>query len=97
MKVSKNTSIYLTSKDTNCRLEKINERDLAIESNPKFQSIKLDKDKIEKENCITENYSDYLQLSKFIARESVQPIKLQLNSSSEKLFNIWNPFVIYTI
>ena len=39
MKVSENTSIYLTSKNSNFRLEKIDERDLAIESNPKFQSI----------------------------------------------------------
>jgi len=78
MKVSENTSIYLTSKDSNCRLEKINERDLAIESNPKFQSIKLDKDNLKQRilgfgGAFTEaSASIYAQLSKSKKSEIIE-------------------------
>ena len=41
MNLSKNTSIYLTSKDSNSRLKKISESEISIDSKRELQSIRL--------------------------------------------------------
>ena len=45
MNLSKNTSIYLTSKDSNSRLEKIPESEISKEPNAKLKTIRIKKDR----------------------------------------------------
>ena len=45
MNASKNTSIYLTSKDSNNRLEKISESEISIDSKVELKTIRIHKDR----------------------------------------------------